>query len=221
MKLGKRFTGWAFASAGAGLAVLIAASLLGLNMTAPAAQPAGAEPVLRGSMGDFSYFEPPRPVPPISFVDASNQSHSLADYKGRVVLVNFWATWCAPCVREMPSLDRLQAALGGRDFLVLDLSLDREGKAAVEPYFTANKLTHLGVYLDPKGEAFRAWQGQGVPTSFIIGRDGLARGVMLGPADWSSAAAVALIRHFMDEGGGAGTGAAPVQHTSTPPPAAG
>lgn len=153
-------------------------------------------------MGDFSYFASPKPVPPIAFADAEGKTLSLADFKGRVVLVNFWATWCAPCVREMPALDRLQAKLGGPDFTVLALSLDRQGKAAVEPYFAENKLGHLGIYLDPDGKAFRAWQGRGVPTSFLVGRDGLARGVLLGPAKWDSAEALRLIEHAIGEGRG-------------------
>jgi thiol-disulfide isomerase/thioredoxin len=160
----------------------------------------GSLPVLKGEMGDFSYFAGPKPVPPISFEDGQGKTLNLADFKGRVVLVNFWATWCAPCKSEMPSLDRLEAALGGSDFIVLDISLDRQGRAAVEPYFRDNELAHLGIYIDREGKGFRAWQGSGVPTSFIIGRDGLARGVLIGAADWDSPAAIKLIRHFISEG---------------------
>lgn len=191
-------------------ALLVAAAALAVSLAAPNAGRGpfglasafgdGSLPVLKGEMGDFSYFAGPKPVPPISFEDGQGKTLSLADFKGRVVLVNFWATWCAPCKSEMPSLDRLEAALGGRDFIVLDLSLDRQGKAAIEPYFRDNKLAHLGIYIDREGKGFRAWQGSGVPTSFIIGRDGLARGVLLGAADWDSPAAIKLIRHFIAEG---------------------
>jgi len=160
-------------------------------------------PLLKGEMGDFSYFDGPKPVPPIEFEDGEGKALTLAQFRGRVVLVNFWATWCAPCVREMPSLDRLQATLGGKDFVVLDLSLDRQGAAAILPYFEANKLTHLGVYLDPEGKSFHAWHGSGVPMSFLIGRDGRARGALLGAADWDSPDALALIRHFIAEGAAA------------------
>lgn len=190
--------------------LVAAAAALAVSLAAPnggrgpfglaSASGDGSLPVLKGEMGDFSYFDGPKPVPPISFEDGQGKTLSLADFKGRVVLVNFWATWCAPCLREMPSLDRLQAALGGSDFIVLDLSLDRQGKAAVEPYFRDNKLVHLGIYIDREGKGFHAWQGSGVPTSFIIGRDGLARGVLIGPAQWDSPAAVKLIRHFISEG---------------------
>lgn len=191
-------------------ALLAAAAALAVSLAAPnagrgpfglaSAAGDGSLPVLKGEMGDFSYFAGPKPVPPISFEDGQGKTLTLADFRGRVVLVNFWATWCAPCKSEMPSLDRLEAALGGSDFIVLDLSLDRLGKAAIEPYFRDNKLAHLGIYIDREGKGFRAWQGSGVPTSFIIGRDGLARGVLLGAADWDSPAAIKLIRHFIAEG---------------------
>ncbi|MFI4988221.1 MAG: TlpA family protein disulfide reductase [Alphaproteobacteria bacterium] len=201
--LGKRFILSLLAAAALGSAALALVALApassgpaGVGAAATGAPP----PPLKGEMGDFSYFTAPRPVPPIDFQDARGTALTLADFKGRVVLVNFWATWCAPCVREMPSLDRLEATLGGKDFVVLDLSLDRQGAAAVEPYFAENKLTHLGIYLDPRGQSFRAWQGQGVPTSFVIGRDGLARGVLLGAANWDSLDAVKLIEHFIAEG---------------------
>jgi thiol-disulfide isomerase/thioredoxin len=154
---------------------------------------------LADALGDFSYFTPPKPVPPILFLDGSGRTLSLADFKGRVVLVNFWATWCGPCVEEMPSLDRLQAKLGGSAFTVLDLSIDRQGKDAVLPFFAVNKLTHLKVYLDPKAASFHVLQGQGVPTSFLIGGDGRARAMVVGPADWDSPAALAIVQHAIDE----------------------
>lgn len=220
MRLGKRSILWAL---GLGAATLGAAAIAGiLAFGGPGAFDglvfggrgrdlaggAGTPPTLKGEMGDFSYFAAPRPVPAIAFTDGAGKSLSLADFRGRVVLVNFWATWCAPCVREMPSLDRLQARLGGPDFAVLDISLDREGKAVVEPYFAKNQLRHLGIYLDPSGEAFRRWQGSGVPTSFLIDREGRARGVLLGPAQWDSPDAVALVRFLVGKGHGAGAGPA-------------
>src|SRR5208282_523162 len=115
----------------------------------------GSLPVLKGEMGDFSYFDGHKPVPPISFEHGQGNALRLADFKG---------------------------------------------KAAIEPYFRDNKLAHLGIYIDREGKGFHAWQGSGVPTSFIIGRDGRARGMLLGAADWDSPAAVELIRHFIAEG---------------------
>jgi thiol-disulfide isomerase/thioredoxin len=181
-------------------AFLVAAMAVATLAVAAAAESGPADlSRLAAALGDFSYFTPPKPVPPIRFVDGSGRTLTLADFKGRVVLVNFWATWCGPCVEEMPSLDRLQAKLGGTNFTVLDLSIDRQGKDAVKPFFAANKLTHLKVYLDPKAAAFHTLEGEGVPTSFLIGADGKARVTVVGPADWDSPAALAIVQHAIDE----------------------
>jgi thiol-disulfide isomerase/thioredoxin len=201
MRLGKRSILWALGAGTVGLLVALglAAAWLGRG-DAPRIAAGPVPPPLKGGMGEFSHFAAPLPVPPISFLDGEGRKLGLGDFEGRVVLVNFWATWCAPCVREMPSLDRLQEGLGGPQFAVLALSLDRQGKEAVEPYFAEHKLGHLGVYLDPEGEAFRAWRGQGVPTSFLIGRDGRARGVLLGAAQWDTPDAIKLIRYYIGKG---------------------
>ena len=209
MKIGDKttrpeFRPKAFAFAGLMALFLVPAAFLALGGLGPnglkSATADETKPRLTGEMGDFIYFAAPKPVPPIGFTDAAGKSLSLADFKGKVVLVNFWATWCAPCVREMPSLDRLQAKLGGKDFTVVDISLDRQGREAVEPYFAQNDLTHLGIYLDPKSEAFHTWSGRGVPTSFLVGRDGRSLGVLLGAAQWDSIAAVKLIQSAIGEG---------------------
>ncbi|HET8726563.1 MAG TPA: TlpA disulfide reductase family protein, partial [Alphaproteobacteria bacterium] len=93
--------------------------------------------------GGFETAGRPEPAPDISFSDAAGNSLTFDDLRGRVVLVNLWATWCAPCVEEMPSLDRLQARLGGDDFLVLPLSVDREGAAKVGPFYDELGIGHL------------------------------------------------------------------------------
>jgi len=177
-----------------------ASAIFPVSLLGPAQAASTALPLLKGELGDFSYFDGPKPVPPLAFEDGAGRQLSLASFKGRVVLVNFWATWCAPCVSEMPSLDRLEATLGGKDFAVLDISLDRQGSAAVDPYFKAHALAHLGVYLDPDGTGFHAWHGSAVPTSFLIDREGRALGMLLGPAEWDSPQALELIRHFIAEG---------------------
>ena len=200
MRFGKRSILWALGAGTVGLLVALGLAIVwlgGADVPLVAARP--VPPLLKGEMGEFSHFAAPRPVPPISFLDGAGHRHRLDDFRGRLVLVNFWATWCTPCLREMASLDRLQAALGGADFTVLAISLDREGKEAVGRYLADHKLGHLGIYLDPEGEAFRAWDGRGVPTSFLIGRDGRALGVLLGPARWDAPEAIKLIRYHMGE----------------------
>src|SRR5262249_6257722 len=96
---------------------------------------AADRPPRRGAMQQFALQDTPAPLPAISFVDRDQKERSLADFQGRVVLLNLWATWCAPCIKEMPSLERLQAQLAGSDFTVLALSVDRGGLPLVEKFY--------------------------------------------------------------------------------------
>src|ERR687891_2812171 len=98
----------------------------------------------------------PKPVPELSFEDAQGNQLSLADFRGKVVILNLWATWCAPCRREMPSLDRLQAAHGDDGLQVLPLSLDRGEIDKIEAFYEEVGLPNLGIYHDPKAAAGRA-----------------------------------------------------------------
>ena len=117
----------------------------------------------------------------------------------KFVLLNVWATWCPPCVEEMPSLDRLQAALGGPHFEVVALSLDQGGIAAVEQFFAAHDIDHLEIYLDEAGgKAFQDYRLAALPTSLLLLPDGRTVGTLAGPAQWDSAEAKALVRFFME-----------------------
>ena len=101
----------------------------------------------------------PKPVPELSFFDVDGNEVTLADFKGEVVVLNLWATWCAPCRREMPSLDRLQAKYGGDGLEVIALSLDRGDIAKVRAFFDELGISNLALYQDPKGRAGRALDG--------------------------------------------------------------
>jgi thiol-disulfide isomerase/thioredoxin len=136
-------------------------------------------------------------VPALAFSDAEGRALSLADFRGRVVLLNVWATWCTPCRRELPALDRLQARLGGPDFEVLVLSVDRQGVAAVRPFFEQLGLKALHLYADPSGRTMESLKLVGLPTTLLIDRAGRQRAVMVGPAAWDSAEAVAAIRRLL------------------------
>ena len=170
-----------------------AASLIG----APAPQRAGTPPALAGSFADFTVNEAPSPAPETGFM-LDGRPMSLADFKGRVVLVNFWATWCGPCVAEMPSLDRLEAKLGGKDFAVLTLSEDRN-PAVIAPFFDQHGLEHLKRYHDPGGDLSRGFGIRGLPTTILIDREGREAGRIEGPVEWDSPEAEALIRHFIGQ----------------------
>ena len=111
---------------------------------------------------------------------------TLDDFTGRVILLNVWATWCGPCVRELASLDRLQASLGGDKFQVVALSEDRGEAATVLPFFKQRQIQALAPYLDMSGVALAALKSQGLPTSILIDRTGQEVGRMLGGADWDS-----------------------------------
>jgi thiol-disulfide isomerase/thioredoxin len=138
--------------------------------------------------------EPPVPAPAISFVAADGSEHHLADFLGHGMVVNLWATWCAPCVAEMPSLAALSKTLAPNDIAVLPLSSDRGGASVVEAFYRQHDITGLPVLLDPKGAAAHTWRARGIPTSLIIDRQGRERARLEGSADWSTPAAAALVR---------------------------
>lgn len=138
--------------------------------------------------------EPPRPLPDLRFVDAENRQRSLAEFRGRAVLLNVWATWCAPCRAEMPALDRLQATLGGPGFEVVALSIDRGGPAAVKPFFDELDLRALHGYVDPSTEALGRLDGIGIPLTLFVDRQGRERWRVLGPAPWDRADVIEFIR---------------------------
>lgn len=165
--------------------------------SAAAARTVADPPELRGSTGAFTIAETPAPAPDLTFTGPDGTPRTLADFKGKLVLLNLWATWCAPCVKEMPALDRLQAELGGPDFEVVALSLDRGGRNQVEPFYKDRNIQHLGIYLDPKSTAMKAFKPRGLPTTYLIGKDGTLLGRLEGEAEWDGAQAKALIRHFL------------------------
>ena len=160
---------------------------------APALANLGPE-LLNGGVAKFALAKEPKPLPELRFTDADDKPLTLADYKGKVVLVNFWATWCAPCVKEMPSLDRLQAAVGKDRLVVLPLSLDGSSRAKVAPFYADRKLANLGIYFDKGKKALGALDVSVLPTSVLIDPQGRELGRLEGNADWDKPEAVALIK---------------------------
>ena len=143
---------------------------------------------------NFVFFDKPRPLPDVRFVDGAGQSRSLADLRGHPLVLNIWATWCVPCRQEMPTLERLQAALNGSDTLVVPLSIDRKGRLAVAAFYREIGIKSLGTYVDQSGDATHLLGVSGIPTTFLVDRDGREIGQKIGPADWDSPDMVALIR---------------------------
>jgi thiol-disulfide isomerase/thioredoxin len=148
------------------------------------------------------HVKPPKSLPEIAFTDGAGAGHKLAEWKGKVVLVNLWATWCAPCKKEMPSLARLQAKLGGADFTVLPISLDRGGPDKPGKYLTAAKLDGLGLYLDSANALLQTLQAPGLPLSVLLDREGREIARMAGPAEWDSAEAETIIKDAIASKGG-------------------
>ncbi len=158
--------------------------------------PAGASGAV--AMPGFEATERPAPLPEIRFTDGAGTALTLGDFRGRLVLLNIWATWCAPCVREMPSLDRLEARLSGPGFTVIALSQDRSGIDEVARFYTRLGLRNLGLYVDRTARSQVALGVYGLPTTLLIGPDGHEIGRFIGPAEWESAEALALIRHYLE-----------------------
>ncbi|MGH7029055.1 MAG: TlpA family protein disulfide reductase, partial [Stellaceae bacterium] len=150
-------------------------------------------------LGVFIPDLPPQPAPEVSFADAAGQKFHLADFAGKVVVVNLWATWCAPCRREMPSLERLQTRLGDK-ITILAISEDTRGEKAVAPFVAKLGLKSVKTYLDPKSIVAQAFKVEGLPTSFLIDRNGRVRGRVVGEAKWDSPKMLAIIDPLLSEG---------------------
>lgn len=163
------------------------------------------DPALFGSVRhQFTLLRPVRTVAPLLLTRLNGTTTSFASLRGKVVLVNFWATWCPACRTELPSLERLQTALGGAGFEVVAISVDRDGAAAVTPFLRRLNIRGLPVYLDAggrtwskDGDATAPFTLYGMPISYLVDPEGGILGYLAGDADWSSDEAKALIASYM------------------------
>ena len=178
----------------AGRSALFATIGLALLVALSAAASAAEEKV---KLGEFIPATPPQPAPEAAFTDIDGKPASLADFKGKPAVVNLWATWCGPCLEEMPSLERLQAQLDGK-LSVAAVSEDRTGAKAVVPFVAEHKLTKLKIYLDPKSELGQAVQVRGLPTSLVLDARGRVVGKVEGAAEWDSAKMLEVLRPLVD-----------------------
>jgi thiol-disulfide isomerase/thioredoxin len=154
----------------------------------------------RTRLGEFVPLSQPFPAPAIFLADSTGQTVELSNLRGKLVLVNLWATWCEPCLREMPSLERLQSRLGER-IAVLAVSEDRGGNKAVEPFITKLGLKSVKIYIDPKSEVGHALGVRGLPTSFVIDRDGKVIGRVKGAAEWDSSKILGVLEPLLSGDG--------------------
>ncbi|MDO5605279.1 MAG: TlpA disulfide reductase family protein [Paracoccus sp. (in: a-proteobacteria)] len=138
-----------------------------------------------------------RAVPDTAFTDPEGNEHRLTDYAGKAVLVNFWATWCAPCREEMPALNALQKEYGGDDFAVVTIAAGRNPMPAIEKFYAEADLDALPVLLDPRQQLARQFSVIAMPATFLIDRDGNEVARLMGPADWDSPAAHAIVTQMI------------------------
>lgn len=173
--------------------------LLAALIACSSAQAMAAEtPPRTGWMEQFTLNTPRPPVPDTPITDGDDRPAKLADFRGRLTLVNFWATWCAPCVRELPSLDRLQASFDAKKFRVVAINEDRGGAAVAKPFLEKLGLNRLALYIDTRLALAQALGLRGMPTSYLIDRSGRVIGALTGPAEWDSPEAKALVGYYVN-----------------------
>jgi len=146
----------------------------------------------------FAVHNAPQDVPNVRFKNEAGKKLSLSDFRGQVLLVNIWATWCPPCVKEMPTLDRLQAELGADKIKVLTLSIDRKGAPVVRAFFDRIKVQNLEIYVDQTMLAATALRAFGLPATILINAEGREIGRLNGPAEWDDPKMVAFLKGFTE-----------------------
>ena len=167
-----------------------------LNAGNGSADETGATAPKQTRIGEFVPAPERSAAPEVSLTDLAGNKVELADFRGKLVLVNLWATWCEPCLREMPSLERLQANLGDR-IAVLAVSEDRGGAKAVGPFIEKLELKSAKIYIDPKSAVGQAFEVRGLPTSLLIDSEGKVLGRVEGAADWDSPKIMAVLQPFL------------------------
>lgn len=151
----------------------------------------------QAGMSKLAEVSPPVPAPDIAFTDRDGGQHSLEDWRGKVLLVNFWATWCAPCREEMPSLDQLQVEMGGDDFEVLTIAAGRNPLESIDKFFDEVGLENLPVLRDERQHLARAMGVMGLPVTILIDREGHEVARLIGEEDWAGEPAKDLIRQLI------------------------
>jgi thiol-disulfide isomerase/thioredoxin len=156
------------------------------------------KPLARGEVAAVGVSNAPKPPPVIAFSGPEGQPMSLADFKGKAILVNLWATWCVPCREEMPALDKLQAELGGPDFQVVAVNVDTRNREKPKAWLKENGIANLAYHADPEGKLLQVLQKSGhvvgLPTTFVVDAAGCEIALLKGPAEWASPDAVAFMK---------------------------
>ena len=190
----------AIAFLAAGTLALAAIAIVGViyfSGGTPVRAPQGGAKAETASPRSFVMHEAPRPLPEITFEDGNGEALTLADLRGKTVLLNIWATWCVPCREEMPTLDALEAELGGPGFEVVPLSVDRAGPEVVRKFYAEIGIEHLGLYIDASMRASFDLQAPGLPTTLLIDSEGRELGRLVGPAEWDTPEMIAFLKNHL------------------------
>ena len=154
-------------------------------------------PLVRGEVAAISIANAPKSLPPLAFKDRSGAAKSLADWRGRTVLLNLWATWCVPCRKEMPALDALQGKLGAGDFEVVSINIDTRDTDKPKDWLKNAGVNTLAYYADHSAKVFQdlkaIGKAFGMPTTLIVDPNGCELAYLAGPAEWASDDAVKLV----------------------------
>ena len=186
---------------------LAAGLLAAVSLIGSASVGAVSPPVFRGASGQFTWLRPLYPAPRTPLHALDGGVTDLGRFQGKVVVLNFWATWCAPCIAEMPALDRLMVASDPRELAVVAVSIDAEETRAVAPFLAAHGLRRLTVVLDPGLRlgsrnpdriAAGAFPLRGLPITYVIDRRGLVVGYLTGAAQWDSPEARRFLDYFLN-----------------------
>ena len=163
------------------------------------------ESLTRGEVAALNVAKAPLKVPNLAFVDASGKSLTLADWRGKTVLLNLWATWCVPCRQEMPTLDALEGKLGGPNFQVVALNIDTRDPEKAKTFLKDIGVSHLSYYADGSAKSFQdlksVGRAFGMPTTLLVDPNGCEIGTIAGPADWASPDALKLIQAALNQAG--------------------
>jgi thiol-disulfide isomerase/thioredoxin len=178
----------------AGAGVLGAAAVLYSTKRSGGNAAPGDAGIQQESNSVFVKAAAPVATPDVTFETADGAAVTLQSFKGRVVLLNLWATWCIPCRKELPSLDRLQTIQGSPDFEVVALAIDRSGVAGVRKYFDQLGVTSLKTYVDPTAKLASTFKVIGLPTTLLLDRQGFEVGRLIGPAAWDEGETLGLVR---------------------------
>ena len=190
------------AGAAFGLAAVYGISAMQRNPTEAACRPAAElakrlAPLARGEVAAVGIASDPKRLPQLAFTGPDGQPRTLADFQGKTVLLNLWATWCVPCRKEMPALDALQGRLGGDTFEVVTVNIDTRNLDKPKAWLQEVGIKQLGYYADPSAKVFQdlkaVGKAFGMPTTLLIDPQGCELGTLAGPAEWASEDAVKLI----------------------------